>query len=105
MPFSKLEYSLSEPSYSTINHQHQKYPNAICCTCASRIGIEDNKILPYISWECIDYEIPPSFGVLAIGVGGVLYPPGSLYHMFGEEDIFMKYCPTADDLWLNKEID
>lgn len=82
-------------------NQHQKYPNAICCTCASRIGIEDNKILPYISWECIDYEIPPSFGVLAIGVGGVLYPPGSLYHMFGEEDIFMKYCPTADDLWLN----
>ena len=31
--------------------------------------------------------------------GGVLYPPGSLYKDVLNEELFMKLCPTADDIW------
>jgi len=33
------------------------------------------------------------------GVGGVLYPPKCLHEDVLREDIFMKICPTTDDIW------
>ena len=33
--------------------------------------------------------------------GGTLFPPHSLNDEVLNEDVFMKLCPTADDVWLN----
>ena len=33
------------------------------------------------------------------GVGGVLYPPGSLKEEMLEPSLFLSIAPTADDLW------
>jgi hypothetical protein len=56
---------------------------------------------PYREW---DYESPgftgPSPLLIPTGVGGVLYPPGSLNEEVFNEDVFMSICPTADDIWL-----
>lgn len=54
---------------------------------------------PYNNWkDCSHYPNPTE--VSLIGCCGCLYPP----HIFDEEilksDIFMRLCPTADDIWL-----
>jgi hypothetical protein len=33
------------------------------------------------------------------GVGGVIYPPGSLDPRVTDTSIFMRLCPGQDDLW------
>jgi hypothetical protein len=37
--------------------------------------------------------------LLPTGVGGVLYPPHALHSDVTDSTLFMKLCPTADDLW------
>jgi hypothetical protein len=41
----------------------------------------------------------PRFENLQMGVGGVLYPPGSLNTEMLDSEIFMKMAPTVDDVW------
>lgn len=60
----------------------------------------DGNLKPYASWEwntdkCDDasQEIFPTTGA------GTLFPPGSLHPDVTKEEIFMKFCPTADDIW------
>jgi hypothetical protein len=36
---------------------------------------------------------------MAIGAGGVLYPPGSLDPRVQDRALFLELCPRADDLW------
>lgn len=42
----------------------------------------------------------PSYRNFFTGVGGVLYPPHSLSPEVFREDIFTKFLPTGDDIWL-----
>lgn len=60
----------------------------------------DGTLLPYTRWdyERISAELSPlSFPT---GVGGVLYPPGSLDPQVTDKDTFRALCPRADDVWL-----
>lgn len=41
----------------------------------------------------------PSFANKLVGVGGVLYPPHSLYKDAARENLFMELAPTNDDIW------
>ena len=41
----------------------------------------------------------PSFANKLVGVGGVLYPPHSLYKDITNEKLFMELAPTNDDIW------
>ena len=36
---------------------------------------------------------------MPLGVSGVLYPPHSLHPTVSDESLFMKLCPTTDDIW------
>lgn len=36
---------------------------------------------------------------MPLGVGGVLYPPHSLHQQVSDEAIFMRLCPSTDDVW------
>jgi hypothetical protein len=54
---------------------------------------------PYLFWE-LDIEAGPASPLnMATGVGGVLYPPGSLHPDVTDASLFMRLCPTNDDLW------
>jgi hypothetical protein len=60
----------------------------------------DGRPLPYREWT---FSIPgPSeaANLFPTGVGGVLYPPGSLSRETLDSATFMRLCPRADDIWL-----
>lgn len=78
-----------------------KYPNTICCNEASNIKTLGGEIMPYREWENVIGASAPTFNIIPIGVGGVLYPPGALYSDVLNEKIFIETCFFADDIWLN----
>lgn len=79
---------------------HKEKPNAIFASRMHRIRLdENNRPVSYIKWDyCInDEEISPLN--FPTGVGGILYPPNCFDKDVLNEDIFMKCCPNADDIW------
>lgn len=80
---------------------HEEHPSSIICNHASEIGINGNSVLPYKKWKNIKKEYDPTNKIMPIGVGGVLYPPGSLYDDVFNIEIFKTICFNADDIWLN----
>jgi len=80
---------------------HKKYPNAICCERAYLMKVENGELSPYGSWKYLLDGFGPSFEVFQTSGGGTLYPSGSLHPEVLNKDIFLKYCKTADDVWLN----
>ena len=63
----------------------------------------DGRAMPYTDWEM---ETPKTEvnnqreRLFLTGGAGVLYPPGSLHREVTNENLFMKLCPDADDVWL-----
>jgi hypothetical protein len=56
---------------------------------------------PYARWRWCYEEGLVSTTLFPVGMGGVLFPPGSLARpeVF-DDQAFMRLCPTADDMWL-----
>ncbi len=85
-------------------NSYMLHPQAVSCTRANLIGKdEEGSLLPYEEWEknytfCADMEM---MDLLAVGCGGVLYPPGCFaLNTLCDEDNIKKYCLFQDDLWL-----
>lgn len=81
-----------------------EHPNCISARRVHKIQRNLNgEATPYASWihECTSVT-EPSADLLAVGVGGVLYPP----HLFNlnadyfNMELIKKYCLNADDIWL-----
>jgi hypothetical protein len=83
-----------------INLNH-KFPSAVCCNHAQYIKASNGKISSYSLWASVNDEHGPTNRIMAIGIGGVLYPPNSLIADVFNIDVFKKYCFNADDIWLN----
>ena len=107
-PFSTIitvddDMIYSSDTIETLIAAHERMPNEIICTVARKPIIEKGLPKKYNEWE--DSLISPfddnSQGVnlFPVGVGGVLYPVGSLHDDVVKEYLFMKYCPLADDIW------
>jgi hypothetical protein len=116
--FTKLLYALQEhPSALVVTADddtlyprgwlrqlHASYragPAFIHCQQARWISSSaDGRLKPYLEWKS---EIPGQVGsamrLLPLGVGGVLYPPGRLHSEVFNESVFLKICPTVDDIW------
>lgn len=78
---------------------HRQHPGCIIGHQLRRIRYDaQGNLLPYKAWT---YQGPdtPAEAVMAIGAGGVLYPPGSLDERVQDRETFMELCPRADDLW------
>ncbi len=77
---------------------HLEDPNSIY---AGRIHSmtfdEKGNLKPYMEWNWNCASEPSKH--LVTGVGGVLYPPHSLYEDVDKEEIFMSLSPSADDVW------
>lgn len=81
---------------------HNKYPNAICARRVHKIMRNpDGSIMPYKEWmkECRTVK-QPNVDLVAVGVGGVLYPKACLGKEAFDSEMFMKVCPGTDDIWL-----
>ncbi|QUM83591.1 hypothetical protein [Moritella sp. 28] len=77
------------------------YPNCISCYRAHSIKLDKNVVAPYLNWKFASPGITgPSHTLMAVGVGGVLYPPGSLHDEVLYSEVFKTLCFYADDLWL-----
>ncbi|MBO4828839.1 MAG: glycosyltransferase [Fibrobacter sp.] len=81
-----------------------QHPNCISARRVHRITRDvNNKAVSYQHWELECKSIlQPSMNLVAIGVGGVLYPPhifDSSIQYFNETDI-TEICLNADDIWL-----
>ncbi len=76
---------------------HRENPDAIICNMARFPELqEDGHMRPYETWFA---ENPVPRFVMPLGVSGVLYPPHSLHPDVTREDLYMKLCPSADDIW------
>lgn len=89
---------------ASLYSSYQKHPHCISARRVHRItrGI-DSKPLSYALWDYeFKKETEPSMDLMAIGVGGVLYPP----HIFNTKSKYFdiskikELCLTADDIWL-----
>ncbi len=81
---------------------HLKFPNAVCCQYAHKIAYEENgQIAAYEKWtnSWKEYE-KPTFQIMPVGCGGVLYPPHVLSDELFNKEAIKELCPVMDDLWL-----
>ena len=80
---------------------HNDYPNMIIAQRAHEMTFCDGKIDVYKHWKMLAPGCKnDNKNLIATGVGGVLYPPNSLYKDWIKPDLFLKICPFADDIWL-----
>ena len=79
----------------------KQYPDCICCNRGHEITFTDGKINAYSEWvkEAV-YLNKPSMILCPTGVGGVLYPPGSLHRDCLDKEKIIQNAIMADDLWL-----
>lgn len=81
---------------------HQIYPNTVCATMVTYMIFDDkHRIASYNDWISEYSQLRlPSKRLLAVGVGGILYPK----HIFIKETFnkskIISLALTADDLWL-----
>lgn len=81
---------------------YKKFPNSISARRVHYITLDEYKrVKPYIEWlhEC-RIKMVPSHRLCAIGVGGILYPPGLLPQETFNMEKIKNYCMDADDIWL-----
>ena len=81
--------------YSFITH-----PEDVQVHRAHRVLMNNNELLPYEKWQKHVKEESARFDNFLTGVGGVLYPPNCFNNEVFRKDIFLKFLPTADDIWL-----
>lgn len=86
---------------SSLIKTHFAFPECVCARRVHRIIFEDGVMIPYNKWEfnCTSLK-KPSYMLFATGIGGVLYPPNSLYKCALDIERVKNECLRADDVWL-----
>lgn len=76
--------------------------SCVCCTMAHEITLDKNdKPLKYDNWNGNAIGIKgPSHKLVAIGVGGILYPPSCFDDEYFDLNLIRNMCLSTDDLWL-----
>lgn len=80
---------------------HTVHENSICCLEARHmIKNSDGTFMSFNSFPRI-FEMPDDNMkyYMPEGFAGVLYPPHSLHNDVVKKELFLKLCPTNDDLW------
>ena len=78
---------------------HSLYPNDICCFQALKIQCVNDIPTNYHRWVNYMQSYRGKGLIFPLGVGGVLYPPNCLHQDVLREDLFLRLCPHADDIW------
>ncbi|MET0819384.1 MAG: hypothetical protein ABWY58_00340 [Aeromicrobium sp.] len=82
----------------TLWSAHRESPRTIWGTRGREILIRDEQVRPYSEWPFAT-RATPSARLLLTGMGGILYPSGSLPPLTRDMDAAMRLCPNADDIW------
>ncbi|XUU60715.1 hypothetical protein ACRAQ6_00145 [Erythrobacter sp. HA6-11] len=81
----------------------KKYPQDVIGTRAHMAEVgEDGALTSYADWQlATDAQLPRQANdrLFPTGVGGILYPPGSLHPDVMDEAQFKALCPNGDDIW------
>ena len=80
---------------------HERYPRHIIAHRAKRI-ISDRPYKKWVKYRWYHFlggKKYERFDTIQTGVGGVLYPPGSLKTDMLDPEQFTRLAPTADDIW------
>ena len=86
---------------SSLVKTSKKYKNTVVCARRAHRIIHKNKVpVPYAKWKYNDVDDSPRFDLMAVGVGGVLYPPHSLHLDLFSKDDLKNIAFTNDDFWL-----
>jgi hypothetical protein len=83
---------------SNLYEAYIREPEKIHCTVAHEPKFEEGKISNYSLWDN-NVNTRKRKYLFPVGVGGVLYPPKSLDKEVLNEQLFIKLCPFADDIW------
>ena len=77
-------------------------PDAVSCNYGHTIRMNGpGTFCPYQSWQNAEKLIGfPSYLSISAGVGGVLYPPGSIPQSAFDAGVIRETCLLQDDLWL-----
>lgn len=89
-------------TFLNLMETHQKYPSSVCATRVTYMMFDnDNNTLSYNNWIS-EYEkiLYPSKRLIAIGVGGILYPPHIFSNKLFNKTNIINLALTADDIWL-----
>ena len=79
---------------------HESYPRSIVGHRGLEVGhINGDSFTSYKTWSKATVNTP-STSLFLTGVGGVLYPPGTLNRQVLDMDLAMKLASNADDIWL-----
>ena len=88
---------------SSLLEAHLKYPTDVIANYTHVIKQDNGTVAPYTEW----YDIPATQNIIdttinqiQVGIGGVLYPPNSLYKDVLNIDLARELSFLADDLWL-----
>jgi len=80
---------------------YYKHPNAVSARRVHKITFKNNKINPYDKWKKeYRWAFGERFDLMAVGVGGVLYPPHCLNENAFDTNALIDNCINADDIWL-----
>lgn len=92
----------SDTMVSTLMDSYSKHPNAISARRVRLITKEDGKLSLYHKWEgeVVEYIGVERMDLCAIGVSGVLYPPGCSKEKWFDIPAIIRYAHNQDDLWL-----
>ena len=78
--------------------EHKKYPNDIICFSALIPEMDNGIPQRYSRWKVPHQNVSDKL-LFPVGVGGILYPPGSLHKDVLDDALFGMLCPSADDIW------
>ena len=86
----------------TLLKSYKTHPTSISARNTHRIYASKDVIAPYCTWsskldECEDTE---SMNLCAIGVGGILYPPGCSHTDWFRKEQIYTLAENQDDIWL-----
>lgn len=80
---------------------HQVHPEAVCCNMSHEILLKNGKPDLYDNWYGgADGRDGLSNYYVALGVGGVLYPPNCFDDEYFDQKLIRELALSADDLWL-----
>ncbi len=93
----------------TLIESYRTHPYAISAREVHMIFRENDKIAPYTTWESYvsEYAGTERMDLCAVGVGGILYPPGCARERWFDKKVIKASAENQDDLWLkfNEVID
>jgi hypothetical protein len=79
----------------------RKHPTDVVAHIVRRIALNRKKLpARYAKWSFVDSDTSPSPHNFPTGIGGVLYPPGAFHEDVFRRNLFEKFSPTNDDIWL-----